>query len=92
MESFSTFSGPDALYASSRYGRFEAAWRAKAPKTREGLRRNGSAALRGLRGLASDSTPILNRGWTMSLSLRWCGNIWPKSSSRIDLRPQGLQR
>jgi len=47
-----------------------AAWRAKAPKTKAGLRRNDSDALLGPRGLVSDSTPISNRGWTMSLSQR----------------------
>jgi hypothetical protein len=66
VEGFSAFSGPDALYASSRYGESRVAWRAKVPKTNAGLRRNDYDALPGPRGLVGDSTPISNRGWTMS--------------------------
>jgi hypothetical protein len=37
VESFSTFSGPDALYASSRYGKFEGCVAGKSTKDEVGI-------------------------------------------------------
>ena len=54
MESFSAFSGPDALYASSRYGRFEGRVAGKSTKdegelTQERQRRSARSARLGKR-------------------------------------------